>query len=165
MEDELREAARRAYERGRWWAALPWAVPVGLAGAVSFGLGVGSASAVALVLGAVVVGFRWRGGALGAAVLPGLIAGSVAWAVPLLGVCRAGCAGPGWECVALCVGAGAGAGLLLHRVPRGVLPGALAVASLCAAMGCLPLGTAGLAGVAAVLGAGATAHGLTAARA
>ncbi|MEZ4317009.1 MAG: hypothetical protein R3F61_05885 [Myxococcota bacterium] len=161
MASELERRARRAYEWGRLRGALGWTVPAVLfAGGSRVVGGVELAGALGGVLAVLLVGLRWRGGDLGRGVVPGLASGLLAWGVPLAWVCGDG------PCVTACspaclvvtgVAGGLGGLLLWRSVGSTSAVAALAIASVCASMGCLALGTGGLVGVAAVLVVGAPA--------
>lgn len=149
---ELREQARAAYERGRLRLAALWVLPVLALTVVAVWLGSSPTLEVALGVGAAsaAVGMAWRGRDLGAAVGPGLMAGSIGFVAPLLGrgagLVHLGC-GATLECVLTCSIAGVIAGGLLAKLTRdqGVtaLLGGLGLASLVAAQTCLGLGVAG----------------------
>lgn len=160
--DDLKRRAQMAYERGRvslglrrMALVLPF---VAIATALGepwreLPIGVG----LALFVGA----SAWYGRTPGRSVFPGLTAGSIAFAAPLLarvsGVLSIGC-GATTSCLAITIAGGVGAGVLLALVSKGRLTElvpALAIVSGLAALTCLPLGGAALlaAGSAAVISA------------
>ncbi len=167
--------ARRAYELGRLSSqagALLWAAPL-----VCFTLVMGHHSGWTwlnfLLLETAIVAMRWRGGDFGRAVVPGLVGGSLAFALPLLACQVSLCAvGPSPRLVFVCVGAGVLAGAVLTtraltRESRSVtfIVSAGTVAALAAAMGCAMAGWAGIAGMLAGLAlAGSPALALARAR-
>jgi hypothetical protein len=159
-EAALRRRARLAYERRRLRRAAVAAWPVAPITVVA-ALTCGPAAPTLLAAGALalaVAGFRFRGGAAGRAVTPGLLAG-----VPLFGLTLAtptlaallgdSCSSACRLLAALCLGGGLiTGGLLAAAAPRGIsLPAALAVAGLTGAVGCAVLGAAGIVGIAAGL--------------
>jgi hypothetical protein len=167
--DQLKEGARRAYERGRFRAAVRVAwflVPVTLLCAFATGAGEKCVCLGALLLGAALY-LRWRDRQGVNAVSAGLMAGSLPLVVGLvLNRVSPACANaPLWSlCTAICLMVGVPAGMWLGgRAARGNfgVTGALAatgVAALAASLGCVELGIAGIAGAAAglVLGAAVT---------
>lgn len=159
--EELRLAARHAYERGRWRHALAVAWPA----LFLAGLSLRSAgdlvlqAALAVTLLAVAVGFAWRGGPVGRAVRPGLAVGLIPYLLPPL-VFRATCGTESCDesCLVACAVAGGAAGLwLAWRAHRSEAPAVLAaglIASLTASLGCAPLGLGpGLVAVGSLLAA------------
>src|SRR5262249_38265955 len=117
MDERTFARARRAYEVGRLYAALPWgALCVAYAAAPrlleslvcacmtspAFTCAVGGA------LAALVTFLVWRGGARGAAAKAGVVGGLAAWIAPIACPSRA-------LCVAVGVAAGAIVGVLARR--------------------------------------------------
>jgi hypothetical protein len=153
--DELKRRARQQYETARLWQALPWGAVGLVAGGVAVWRGAAYAGVFAVLLSVVVVALRWRGQTLARGVLPGLVAGSIGYAAPLIyastKACCAGSACGEW-CTLVCALGGLGTGLVLSRsVLRGPdLSFALSVsivAGLTAAIGCSTMGWVGLVGV------------------
>jgi hypothetical protein len=158
---DLEACARRAYEWGRWrkgFATALWALPaVALA---SFGC----TPRVAYLLAPLVVlsaaAMVWRGGALGRAVIPGLLAGTVPVLVPVVVRCGA-FEDSGWICLLLSLGGGGLSGLLISAVEarlharRTEVLAVAALAALTGTMGCAMFGMGGLAGLVAGLALGA----------
>jgi hypothetical protein len=154
----LQARARRAYEWGRLRASLRLA-PLVLAAAIAAlacGRPLGLTSALAGLLLPLSLGLSVVGGAGGRAVIPGLVAGTVALACPvLLHTLGHACLGP--SCMMLgipvCVAGGAGAGVLIAlRAVRDegggpFLLAAVAVAGLMGALGCSIAGAAGVLGM------------------
>jgi hypothetical protein len=155
----LRAQAKRAYEVGRLREAAAFAVFVVPMVVLSLlvcqqpGLsGLGGS-----VLLSLAVGFRWRGGALGRAVLPGLLAGSVPLVLPVLmrssGHCCIG--GACWSiCMLGCVAGGVLAGVAVGVASRAeqegrwaFLSAATLIAGLSGLLGCAVVGTAGIVGM------------------
>src|SRR5262245_50078837 len=100
---ELRALSRRAYEGGRLRGALRtgvWVLPLAATAVLPCQTGV-TGCALTGALFAVVVALLWRGQTAGRAVMPGLMAGLVALALPI-GVQLVGhaCASP--RCMAFC---------------------------------------------------------------
>lgn len=164
-EQELALAARRAYERGRVRLALPvlaFVVPV--TAIAMLGCNLPAITAVNGGLLAVIASaFVWRGGPLGRAVWPGLLAGFLPFALPLVvrvaGHAHAECTMLPWACGGggLVGGVLLGFGVLQTHARR--LPTFLAaalIAALTGTMGCVLLGFAGIGGMALALVAGAT---------
>jgi hypothetical protein len=154
--DELARRARRAYELGRLRRALRVGLVVLPLTAVSLlvahsRLASGLTGAALLVAA---VTFRWRGRALGAAVAPGLLAGLIPFALPVLVKCGAGyfCTLEGCMvyCLRFCGGGGLAAGVLLavaarrrdEDVNRFLLAGGV-VAALTGLLGCFLGGVMG----------------------
>jgi len=142
-----------------------WAAPFGLALAMASAHG-GSVRAVALAIAAfaIIVGGRFRGGAIGAGVRTGALAGLVPLLCPILvmslGHHCAGC-GPSLPmplCLAACAAGGVIAALWSanHGGRVGVAAAALATAALVGAVGCTIAGGFGLLG----LGLGMLAAGV-----
>lgn len=158
---ELARRVRWAYEKGRWVRALPLGgygvVLVLCAVALRSSVGAGT-----LVLGAVftglLVGYGWRGGVLGRAVVPGVLGGVMPLLVPPLVVASGHvCASPGCRafCLLACVGGGVLAGLLITRAAvaapvgergRFVLAAGV-LATLCGALTCVLYGLSGVIGL------------------
>ena len=155
--DELKRQARQAYEWARLRSALPWAL-VGVAlGAIAVWRGAPHAGGFAGVLAMLLVWLRWRGQDIGRAVIPGLAAGSLGYAAPLIYAAQHGCcAGSSCSdaCTMVCAVGGLGTGLLLARAvikgPQalGFAVAVSAVAGMTAAVGCTAMGWVGLVGVA-----------------
>jgi hypothetical protein len=165
--NELRSRARRAYELGRVRRALRFSPFVLAAAAIAVACGrpPGLSCGLAGALWPLVVGLAFAGGSAGRAVVPGLLAGSTALAMPLL-VGTVGHALLGPSCMVLCLpacvlgGALAGAliGALAAKEDREApfVLSALAVAGLTGALGCTMVGLAGVGGMlAGALAAGA----------
>ena len=163
----LEARARRAYELGRFRRAARLAPFVLLAAgaAVACGRPLPLTALIAGALLPICVGLAFAGGPAGRGVVPGLLAGSAALAMPLL-VMTVGHACLGDSCMSLClpacVAGGAVAGAVIaklaarHERDARFLGGALAVAGLMGALGCTIAGTAGVAGMlAGVRAAGA----------
>jgi hypothetical protein len=159
-DDALRARARRAYELGRLRRASHVLVAVAPMIALSLVVchrpawsALGGAALLALA-----VGFRWRGGAAGRAVLPGLVAGSAPPVLPFLlrtsGYCCVG--GVCWSvCMLGCIAGGAFAGAAIgiasaaEREQRWHFIGAAAaLAAALGVLGCALVGAAGIAGMA-----------------
>lgn len=159
--------ARRAYELGRVRAALRIAPLVFAAAAAALACGRPPFSTCALagLLLTLALGLSIAGGAGGHAVMPGLVAGTVALACPvLLHTVGHACLGP--SCMTLgipaCIAGGAGAGALIALRAAGeessgrFLLSAVAVAGLMGALGCSLAGAAGVLGMlAGIVAAGA----------
>jgi hypothetical protein len=163
----LRGRARRALEVGRVWLGLQRALialPVaaialsGCRGQVSLAVG------GAVLLFAAALGFSWRGGPLGRAVWPGVLAGAPPLVIPLLfrALPGGGCAGGACllHCVGLCVAGGVIGGVMLgmwaaRRSERRTehLVAAAVVASLTGLGGCAFGGLSGAAAMVAALAA------------
>lgn len=157
-EQRLRSLARRAYELGRlrWSLRLATVVLTAAAVAVACGRPLGLTCAIFFALAPLVVGLTFAGGSAGRGVVPGLLGGSVALALPLLvGTLGHVCLGP--SCMTLCLpacvigGAVAGAviGLRAHDQENELffVASALLVAGLTGALGCTLGGMAGVAGM------------------
>lgn len=154
---DLRTRARKRYELGRLRAALPWALPAGLFTAIAVPFEAG-ASPIGAVLAVLLVTYAWRGGTLARALVPGLGAGSFAFAMPLMLACTPGGCPAELTIAALLVPSAGGllsGGILWRQVGPGSAAPALVIAATCAGMGCLALGAYGVVGVIAVLIAGA----------
>ncbi len=162
----LERRARRAYEWGRLRSALrilPFVV-LATAAAIASGRPLTLALAVLGVLSPLSVGLSFAGRAPGRAVVPGLLAGGAALAMPLL-VATLGhaCFGPACMtyCLHACIVGGAIAGAVIARTavaqgpdPAFLLP-ALAIAALTGSLGCTISGAAGVIGMlAGVVAAG-----------
>lgn len=162
-EQSLEARARRAYELGRARLALPAiALVVGLA-AVSLLCcpAPGITLAIAGVLASASAVFLWRGGPVGRAVWPGLLAGALPFTLPLIAHFTHFCFGG--TCLllpTLCIGggmlAGLGIGLWLARRSAVSLAAATLITALCGSMGCVLMGGAGVAGMLLGILAGAT---------
>jgi hypothetical protein len=165
-ETQLRDRARRAYERGRLRAAVLGAWPVVALASVCLVLGARwwIVLAVASLHAALVVVFLQRGRAAGRAVTTGWLAGSLPLVVSLMG-CRVPHACGGGSCVAWCLpgclAASLVAGVVIVRraldrraEARETAFAAAVVAALTGGMGCTMLGLGGaiaiLAGLAIV---------------
>lgn len=160
----LRERARRAYERGRLRAAVPWALWPLAVGAVAVlmrtcptWLGVSAASVVA----ALVVRLLVRGGALARAAKLGLAVGTAAFGLAWASVelsCADGCAVDSWTTRLLCGSAGLALGVVIgaHRRHAGAtIVGVAALAAVFGALGCATAGGGAVIGLAVALLAGA----------
>ena len=160
--DELKRRARAAYERSRIALGLrraalvlPFLVVAAVLGEPTREVPVG------LSVMALAGALSWYGRDAGRGVLPGLLAGSVAFLAPLVarftGLVALGC-GATPSCIAASVAGGLGAGVLVALVTRGRAPslvaGLVLIAGL-AALTCLPLGGTALlaAGSAAAISA------------
>ena len=158
IELALLSRARRAYEAGRLRWALRVAPFVLLAAGASLVCGRPLALTcwLSCALLPLAVGLGFAGGSAGRAVVPGLLAGSAALALPLL-VRTVGnaCIGPSCMelCLPACVVGGAIAGAFIaaraarqeHEAP--FVLAALAVAGLMGSLGCSLGGLAGVAGM------------------
>lgn len=152
---DRRERVRRAYERGRWLRALPWAVPALVLAAVGWGFGAVWAPVIGPVLGSALVCCGWRGGDAGRAAEAGFLAGLLpcvgVGGLQLVGKCGA------VPCAVVCGAAGIAVAAVLarglRREPPGWAAAAVGVAALTGAIPCLALGVAGLAVLPALLGA------------
>ena len=153
--EALRVQARRAYERGRWRRAAPWALwPLGLAG---LGMLIGCCPAphaitLGCVLAPLVVWARVRGQEWGSTAARGLAGGTAAFALAWMGI--GVCAADGCDTSAVtslvCGSVGLGVGLVIGtRV--GSLQAVAATVAFAATMGTLGCASAG---VAAALGLG-----------
>jgi hypothetical protein len=158
---ELEARARRAYEWGRWRRGLAtssWAAPAIVLACF------GCTPRIELVLAPLVVlaaaAMVWRGGALGRAVVPGLLAGTVPVLVPVVVRCGSLENAP-QICLMLSLGGGVVSGLIVSAVearlgaPRPQILAASLLAALTGTMGCAMFGLGGLAGLAAGLALGA----------
>ena len=160
--DQIKLQAKKAYERGRLIAAskyLWFVLPVVLialctCGSAELPLIIGCALAVA------VVALKWRGEEYGSSVGPGLLAGAVAFSIPLVLHILELCCHSNLE-VFFCTLSGILGGIILgiqiskskrpHKIRT--LGFAILVAALTATLGCLSLGvgaTLGLFGAMAV---------------
>lgn len=153
---DVRLRARRAYERGRMYRALPWALPVAALAAAAALAGSHSAWFVGPPLAAGLVALLWRGGDAARGALAGLVAG----AVPYLGIVlwsRFGTCGSE-ACVAVAVASGlGGTAALVHGLRTGSTAwtaSALAVGAGMAMLPCWMLGAPGLLAAAALVAAG-----------
>lgn len=157
---ELERRARHAYERGRLRHALLAAWPVLALAALALVLGgrPWAVVPVALVLLALVVALLHRGGPRARAVVPGLLGGSLPMLAGLLS-CRVphACAGPGCldGCMLICFASAVLGGAFVARSCHAIAPGDRdtlvaggIVAALAGGLGCIVVGTAGLAGLA-----------------
>ncbi|HEX5759930.1 MAG TPA: hypothetical protein VF121_12130 [Thermoanaerobaculia bacterium] len=162
----LAARARRAYELGRLHAQLPvalFALPPALVALRVCGGG-GLTIALAVLLAAALVAAHWRGEEAARGAGAGLLAGAVAFAVPVIAMGTGLCpleATP--RLLALCSGGGLLSGGVLAafalrgaaRPPLYLLAGGV-VAALTGGLGCLLAGFAGLAGVTAGIVLGMT---------
>jgi hypothetical protein len=159
-EQVLEVRARRAYELGRlrWSLRVAPFVLIAAGAAMACGRPPGASCALGVCILALATGLGFAGGGAGRAVLPGLVGGSAALAMPLL-VGTVGFACIGQACMSFCLpacvlgGAIAGAliGVRARREERGasfVLP-ALLLAGLTGALGCTMAGVAGVVGMVA----------------
>jgi hypothetical protein len=154
----LEARARRAYEWGRLrWSLRPSPlVLAAAAAALACGRPLPSTCALAGLLLPLSVALSFAGGAGGRAVMPGLLAGTVALACPVL-MHTVGhvCLGP--SCIMLglpaCIAGGAAAGVLIasraaqEESGGRFLLAALAVAGLMGALGCSLAGAVGVLGM------------------
>lgn len=162
--DELTKRSLRAYELGRFRMAAAIALvilPLGALCLIEPAFREQSACCIALLLAAS-IWLRHRNQRGVEAVTTGLVAGALPFALSLtLGYLVPGCGDSGVlsYCSAISVVGGAAAGLIaarrLAKSPAGASwLGALAIASLAAALGCLRLGAAGVLGAALGLAVG-----------
>jgi len=154
----LESRARRAYEWGRlrWSLRLAPFVLLAAGAALSCGRPLDLTCALSSALLPLVVGLTFAGGSAGRGVLPGLLGGSVALALPLL-VRTVGHFCVGEACMAFCLPAcvvgGAIAGAVIGATARseGVeapfVASALLIAGLTGALGCTLSGLAGVGGM------------------
>ena len=154
--DDLQQRARAAYERGRWTAALPWAlaaIPFGLLSApINGALSVGLAALTAVLL----VCLRVAGLDVGRAVPDGLMAAVPPWLLingwVAGSTCGASCPS---ECAIFCAAASStGVVVLIRRAGhKGLthLGTATAVAAMLASTACVSVGLVGLAAATGVL--------------
>ncbi|MDC0745452.1 hypothetical protein [Polyangium mundeleinium] len=166
-ERELAARARRAYELGRLRSTAK--ILVYLAPAVALALLGGSAGiawtvGVGAALGMSAVGLLWRGGALGRAVRPGLMAGAIPLLAPLVlratgHCCMAGACSP--LCLPVCTSAGLAAGIVVglravgeSEGRRGFTLSASVIAALMGALGCMGMGLGAVGGMAVALALG-----------
>jgi hypothetical protein len=161
----LKTRARRAYELGRLRRALLGSVPTMLVAAVVVALvhevSLPLTLGLALYLASVVL--LWWGRSPGRSVLPGVVYGLLPLAGAVVAkshghLCMGGsCYG---TCLALCLGGGTVAGLLVGRLaarsetPTGVFLSAASTALLTGAIGGSCVGVHGLVGMAIGIGAG-----------
>ncbi|HJQ99611.1 MAG TPA: hypothetical protein VJ826_14950 [Candidatus Polarisedimenticolaceae bacterium] len=156
--ERLENRARSAYERARLREAMLSAWPVPLLAALALYLGGerGDIALAAAVLILVVVALRWRGGALGHGVTPGLLAGGVPLVIPSLVMgaaqaCSASCSfWCAWSCVVGGLVAGGVVGWLAASRAGGrvaFLVAGAAVAALTGTMGCCLMGGTGVGGM------------------
>jgi len=157
-EPVLEGRARRAYEWGRLRWSLRLAPFVLAAAGTAFACGRPFDLTGALTIGLLplAVGLSFAGGSAGNAVIPGLLGGSVALALPLLvGTVGHFCLGPSCMsfCLPACVLGGAIAGGLIGAAARRqereapFFVSALAIAGLMGALGCTLAGLAGVGGM------------------
>ena len=154
----LEARARRSYELGRLrWAlrSAPLVLAAGTA-AVACGRPFALTCILTFALLGLTVAFSFRGGSASRAVTPGLAAGSLALAMPLLmATLGHACFGP--ACLKLglpaCIFGGALAGLVIARSAVRAHPGigflaaAVAVGALAGSLGCTMAGAAGVFGM------------------
>ncbi len=156
--ERLENRARAAYERARLREAVlsAWPVPLLAVLALTLGGERGDVALAAAVLILAVVALRWRGGALGQGVTPGLVAGGVPLIVPSIamgaaGACSASCSlWCAWSCVAGGLVAGGVVGWLAAARAGGrgaFLFASAATAALTGAMGCCLAGGTGVTGM------------------
>ncbi len=160
LDVRLAARSRRAYELGRVLAALPTAALAAPLTAVSclFCGRPAESLACGALLALLIVVFLWRGGGLARGVRPGLLAGLPGVLLPIGLQCTAHPCTPA-ACgllSTLCVTAGVTGGLVLGILGAsrrsGLLSFALSAGSsalLSASLGCLILGSGGLAGLTA----------------
>lgn len=160
MADRLMQRARRSYELARLRMALPWALPALALAATALAAGSTTSWPVVGLLAVALVGARWRGGGIGRGAVAGLGAGLLAFVTPLAWeLLRGGCCTTAAlsVCWPTCLLGGAATALVLgaqlrrHGEEPGFLLAAASTTALTAALGCLPLGALGLAGVAVAL--------------
>ncbi|MDI1450380.1 hypothetical protein [Polyangium sp. 6x1] len=166
-EQELAARARRAYEVGRLRSAAP--ILVYLAPVVALALVGGNAElawtvGVGAALGVFAVGLLFRGGALGRAVRPGLMAGVIPLVAPLVlratgHCCMAGACSP--LCLPVCTSAGLVAGIMVglraaseNDGRRSFTLSASVIAALMGALGCMGMGLGAVGGMAVALALG-----------
>lgn len=159
--DELRERARAAYEQGRRRLGLRQGLLVLPIGALAVWHGSFlEQGPIALLVFGLVAAFAWRGGALGRAIWPGLLGGTVAFGLPMLatlsGLAPLGC-GATTGCLSAAMAGGLGAGICIGRLagPKRTMLAALAIAGGLAALSCLPLGASALIAAGAAAGVSA----------
>jgi hypothetical protein len=156
----VRARAKRAYEVGRLrLGTAPLLLVLALA-ALSCSLGAAPQviGLVASALALFAVGFVWRGGAVGRAVFPGLLAGTAPLLLPValrhMGYC---CIGGSCvpACMLGCISGGLLAGVMLSRASmtephhKGPFLGAASLLTFGAgSLGCSLVGVSGLAGIA-----------------
>ena len=152
---DLETRARRAYELGRLRWSLRFAPFALAAGAVAVACGrpLGLSGVLSAALLSLAVGLAFRGGSAGRAVMPGLLAGAAAMAMPLL-LATVGHSLFGASCMAFCLpicvvgGALCGAVIALRGEHEpGFLLAAITVAGVTGALGCTMVGTAGVVGM------------------
>jgi hypothetical protein len=165
-EHELRQRARRAYERGRLrHAALRAGLVLPLAGLVHVaGTALAAAALGTLALAGATLLFLWRGGESARGLRAGLLAGLGPFTLPLLSR-ASGLMCSQTVCMVLplaCVAGGllggallSGAGFRPEPGRRGFWPAALATTAAAGVLGCIWAGAAGLLGLAVGLTAGA----------
>jgi hypothetical protein len=151
---ELLRRARGAFERGRLAKAARTSALVLPVTLVSFGCcGDRAASlGIAAALATLVFVLVWRGGAAGRGVVPGLVAGVVSLAIPLL-VCPA-CAHAGGVAIlplVACIVGGVVSGAIVvgyatheHEDRASFVVAAGAVAALAGSLGCVIVGLGGI---------------------
>jgi hypothetical protein len=153
----LETRARRAYELGRLRSSLRLAPFVLAAGTAAIAAGrpaVLTCTLCGLLLALVAV-LSWRGGPMGRAVTPGLVAGSAALAMPLLmATVGHACFGPACMRLGLpaCIAGGALAGVVIARTAArqpelSFIAAAVGIAALTGTLGCTIAGAAGVAGM------------------
>lgn len=150
---DLRQQAQAAYETGRLRRALPAGALVLTLAVVAVVLGEAPLleSGIGLTAATLTVWMGWRGQNPGRGVLPGIVAGTIGFTVPLLaraaGLVSLGCGGTA-ACIASTAAGGLVAGVLLARLTRAAalptLVWGLGLASVIAAQTCVGLGFAGL---------------------
>lgn len=161
-ERDLEVRARREYETSRFVRALRPAAFVAPLAAISIATCAlpSLTLPIAALLAVLVVFLGWRGRAAGRAVIPGMLAGLPAFALPLLSratghMCLDG------QCVLLptaCIVGGilGGAILTIRQLTegedrRGSIPAGAAVAVLTGALGCVLVGFGGVLGMSAAV--------------
>ncbi|MDI1429511.1 hypothetical protein [Polyangium sorediatum] len=166
-ERDLAARARRAYEIGRLRSAAK--ILVSLAPVVALALVGGSAESawtmgVGVVLGGFAVALLWRGGAVGRAVRPGLLAGAIPLVAPLVlratgHCCMAGMCSP--LCLPVCTSAGLVAGIAVGLRAASESDGrqrfalsASVMAGLMGTLGCMGMGLGAVGGMAVALALG-----------
>ena len=153
--DSVKSQARKAYEIARIKMALPFGlivIPLIYLSCVTCG-----SDKIPLTIGSIllfsVIIFKWRGLAFGKSVMPGLIAGAVAFSIPLLMHILEICCRNNLE-VFFCVASGIFGGLVLSRLIVGqkedrskVLIFSLCISGLTATLGCASLGISAVFGL------------------
>lgn len=156
--EALLQDIERAYERGRWLKGIRTAALVIPMMLVSFGCcgNVSVSAFLAALLAGLVTFLVWRGGSVGRAVVPGIVAGIASLAIPLLACPTCAAVGiTGALPLASCVAGGVVSGAtVVHYASREsedraafVFAGG-AVAALGGSLGCFIVGLGGVAAMA-----------------